>query len=222
MMPSSTGRFLTFEGIDGTGKSTQARLLAERLRAEGYTVLLTREPGGTPVGRHIRALLLDSAHGDLVPKAELLLFLADRLQHLHQVIRPALARGEWVISDRYHDATLAYQQFARGLDVQPLADFMAQEVDKPWLTLWLDLPLEVALQRISQRQTTPENPAPDTPPALDESRLEADVDFLRRVQQGYAALAQRDPARMVRVDASPSPEAVAAAVYQVWQSKQGV
>src|SRR5574341_782941 len=113
------GDFITFEGIDGCGKTEQARRLAARLRGLGVAVAETREPGGTAIGRGLRAVLLDSVHAGMTPECEVLLYLADRVQHLAEVIRPALLRGETVICDRYHDATLAYQHHARGLDMAP-------------------------------------------------------------------------------------------------------
>ena len=113
---SPRGAFITFEGVDGCGKTTQAELLAEKLRRVGHSVLTTREPGGTAVGRGLREVLLNPAHKEITPECELLLFLADRVQHLGELITPALARGETVVCDRFHDSTVAYQRYGRQLD----------------------------------------------------------------------------------------------------------
>ncbi|MDH4224559.1 MAG: dTMP kinase [Deltaproteobacteria bacterium] len=201
------GYFITLEGIDGTGKSTQAQLLARSLVSRGHTVCSTREPGGTLIGSRLREVLLHPDSRDMVPVTELLLFLADRVQHLTQVIRPALARGEVVLCDRYHDATLAYQQYARGLDMTPLKDFLGAEIDStpPDITFWLDMPLEQSMARMALRdkrlgQTN----------GGDEGRLETEREgFMARVQAGYRELAQLHPDRILRVDAAQPAEAVA-------------
>jgi dTMP kinase len=206
------GAFLTFEGIDGCGKSTQAQLLAQRLRDYNFPVVETREPGGTEIGTVLRALLLDPSSRALVPSCELLLYLADRVQHLAQVIRPALAREDVVICDRYHDATLAYQHYGRGLDFAPLKDLIAAEIEPtpPALTLWLDANVDVAQARIAARGRG----APPHPPA--EGRLEEeDERFHLRVQTGYAALFERHPQRIVRIDANAGADAVRDAIWDV-------
>jgi dTMP kinase len=205
--PSLRGRFLTFEGIDGCGKTTQARLLAMRLREAGLPVLETREPGGTEIGRQLRAVLLSADNAAIEPLTELLLFLADRVQHLREVIRPALARGEVVLCDRFHDATVAYQQHGRGLDLAPLEPFLRAEVlqPPPAATFWLDLPLALAGERIAARAQS----------LRGEGRIDAAAqEFHARVREGYAAIAAAEPERVLRIDAAGPPEAVARAIWQ--------
>lgn len=204
------GRFITLDGIDGCGKSTQAALLAGRLRAAGLDVVETREPGGTAIGAQLRRVLLDSRNGGLVSEAELLLYLADRVQHLAEVIRPALARGQMVVCDRYHDATVAYQHHGRGVPIAALAPFIAAHVGAtpPHLTLWLDVPLQAAAQR---RNTRPDSAAGG---GADERRLDDEsAAFFERVRAGYEALWRAEPERIVRIDAGGSVEDVAAAVW---------
>lgn len=195
------GRFITFEGVDGCGKSTQARLLAERLRAAGLDVLETREPGGTAIGAQLRAVLLDEDNAALTPQAELLLYLADRVQHLEETIRPALAAGRVVVCDRFHDATVAYQQHGRGLDLTPFAGFIAAEVLRPPpdLTFWLDVDVEEARRRMTGRQTA-------IGAVTGEGRLDnAAAAFHHRVREGYRIIQRAEPGRVERIDAAGSP-----------------
>ena len=180
-MPQSTikrGIFITFEGIEASGKSTQA----ERLyRALGERALLTREPGGTVVGRHVREVLLDAASAP-IPHAESLLFLADRAQHLHEVIRPALAADRIVISDRYQDSSVAYQAIGRG--VGAMVDAVFRQIDglAPDLTVLIDLDVDVALGRLRARGAA--------------NRLDAEApDFHGRVRRAFLDLAQAEPQR---------------------------
>ena len=177
--------FVTFEGIDGSGKSTQAVLLAERWRAAGRDVLLTREPGGTPLGEEIRALVL---HGDHVaPWAEAALYAASRGQHVEQVIRPALARGATVVCDRYLDSSVAYQGGGRALGVDAVLELNLAVVGGllPDTTFLIVVPAEEAIRR-----------AGDTPDRIERESL----DFHRRVADAYDELVARDPGRFVVLD----------------------
>ena len=200
------GKFITFEGPEGGGKSTHIRLLAERLRAEGRTVLVTREPGGTPLAEKIRGLVREELDDPPVTRSEVLLFLAARAQVVSQVIRPALARGEWVLCDRFADSTFAYQGYGRGIDVGLLRNFndFATEGLVPDLTILLDVPLEVSRTRLAARQAA-------TATAAD--RIEqAGAMFHRRLSEGFLELAQAEPRRFAVIDSSGGVEQVAAAV----------
>jgi len=190
--------FVTFEGIEGSGKSTQARLLAERL---GPDTVLTQEPGGTPMGRAIRRLLLDHGHGVVAPSTEVLLYFADRAQHVAELVRPALREGRSVVSDRYTDSSLAYQGYGRGLDRELILAVhrLATGGLQPEVTILLDVSVDVGLARASSRGS------------LD--RLESEVrEFHDRVRAGYLEMARAEPERWVRVDGEGSTEAVAARV----------
>jgi dTMP kinase len=186
---------ITLEGIEGCGKTVQARRLSRELSRRGISHVLTREPGGTEFGGSLRRILLSDDGIEREPIAELLLYLADRCQHLSRVILPALQRGDWVISDRYHDATLAYQGHARGLGLEKV-DALARILDirMPDVTLWIDLDVRVALERARSRIAG----------AAAESglgRFEAEtMEFHGRVREGYRLLLERDPCRMIRVD----------------------
>jgi dTMP kinase len=189
------GFFVAFEGPEGAGKTTQIVLLSERLRAEGHAVTVTREPGGTPLGERIRALLLDPAGVEIHARAEALLHNAARAQHVEAVIRPALERGEVVICDRFLDSTLAYQGGGRGLDLAALRGVQAFAVDgcEPRLRVLLDLPVEIGLAR--------------------RCRMDAEaLGFHERVRATFAALAAASPESWIVVDAARDPEAVAAEI----------
>lgn len=198
------GHFVTFEGIEGTGKSTQLERLADRLRRGGVDVVVTREPGGTALGRELRGLLLRPTEEPMSPLAELLLYLTDRAQHLTEIVEPALANGAVVLSDRYKDATLAYQGHARALGVERVRElhrFPPLDRD-PDRTILLELGPEVALNRASRRNL--ECDVADT-----EGRFEQEsLDFHRRVAEGYRALAAAEPERIRVVDALGSVEDV--------------
>ncbi len=194
------GLFITFEGPEGSGKSTQARLLAKFLAQEGHIVVLTREPGGTPIGDQIRHVLLNRANQAMHPRTEVLLFQASRAQHVEELIRPALAAGKIVLCDRYADSTLAYQGYGRGEDVAELRALIDYATGGLWpdLTLWLDLPVEAGLARIAPARR---------------NRLDAEaLAFHRRVREGYARLAAAEPHRWLRFDASQPVEDVQTAI----------
>ena len=192
------GAFITFEGPDGSGKSTQIELLTHHLRLIGWNVLTTREPGGTPIGDQIRTVLHDVANTEMVFEAEILLYSASRAQLVGQVVRPALAQGAIVLSDRYADSTIAYQGYGRGLDLSVLrriTDFATGGL-APDLTIYLDLPVEQGLER--KRQALSQRSG-------EWNRLDQeDVEFHQRVRQGYLELAAAEPERWLLVDARPS------------------
>lgn len=203
------GLFVTFEGVDGCGKSTQLRLLAKALRARGEHVVETVEPGGTAVGAQIRAILLDPANSLLGARAELLLYFAARAQNVDEVLEPAIARGDIVLSDRWTDSTLAYQGWGRGLgeEVVEALDRIACRGRRPDLTLWVDLDLSTALERARAG-------APD--------RMDSQQPgFYQRVAEGYAALAAREPARFRRIDGAGAEDVVFQRVWSVFQAFRG-
>ena len=196
------GKFITLEGIEGSGKSVQLHLLEEELKKRKVRFLITQQPGGTPFGKEVRQILLQREGAQREPTAELLLYLADRYQHLKEVIEPSLTQGLHVLCDRYHDATLAYQGHARGLGfpmVDQLANILALRI--PDLTLVLDLEVEVGLKRARARNQKEK--------CETWGRFEAeDLDFHRRVREGYQLSVQREPDRVLPVDASGTPEEV--------------
>jgi len=191
------GFFLSFEGIEGTGKSTQARLLFERLREKGFDAVLTEEPGGTKIGHKIRELLLSPDHQEMTPLTELLLYFASRTQHLAQVIIPAVNRGAVVITDRFTDSTIAYQGYGRGIALHLLhsLDTIATEGMQPDITLLLDLDVETGLGRNRGINKT------------DRIELE-DIRFHKRVRNGFLELAAQQPERIKLIDASLEKEEV--------------
>lgn len=186
------GKFITFEGIEGCGKSTQIKILDDYLRLRGHTTVLTREPGGTPIGEKIRQVLLNAQHQEMKPLTELLLYAAGRCQHVHQIIAPALEAGKIVLCDRYADATEAYQGAARGIDKKFLHTLhqLATENLKPDLTILLDCPVEIGLKRTQERESEVVGQA-----NLDRFEKEA-FDFHERVRQGYLKIAQAEPQRV--------------------------
>ena len=193
------GTFITFEGIDGSGKSTQLRLLNNFLRTTGLNPLVTREPGGTPVGLRLRAALLDATE-EVDPLTELLVFAADRAQHVRRVIRPALESGLIVISDRYADATIAYQGAGRGFPAQLIAEIvdLATEGLKPDLTVLFDVEIEESTSRTTRRST-----GRNAANKAGRDRLDIeDAAFHARVRDAYLQIALAEPERVKVVDAS--------------------
>jgi len=191
------GTFITFEGIDGSGKSTQLRLLGNFLRANGCDAVLTREPGGTTLGLRLRAALLDATE-EVDPLTELLVFAADRAQHVRRLVRPALDAGRLVISDRYADATVAYQGAGRGFSpelISPIVQ-LATEGLKPDLTLLFDLPIEESTTRTARRSTSKTT-------ASSRDRLDIEnIDFHARVRDAYLQIALAEPERVKLIDTS--------------------
>lgn len=187
-------KFITFEGVDGAGKSTHLTWFAEALRKRGKEVLVTREPGGTPLGECLRDILLNQP---MHAETEALLMFAARFEHIEQVIKPALQRGTWVVSDRFSDASFAYQGGGRGVNMAKLEQLecWVHENFQPDLTLLFDLPVEVARQRLSKNIT------------LDRFEQEKD-DFFEKVRQAYLERRKKHPDRCVLIDATQTPEQV--------------
>jgi dTMP kinase len=209
----SRGLFITLEGTEGSGKTTQIRMLTERLAQVDRPARLVREPGGTPIGEEIRHTLQHSAQNQfMTPEAELLLINASRAQLVREVIRPALARGELIVCDRFYHSTIAYQGYGRGLDlgaVQRVIDFAVGHT-RPDLTVLLFVPVAVSEARRAQRQ--------HAGPVQRDRMEEADREFFLRVEQGYRAVAQADPQRIVLIDATQDVGTVFAAVWQAVSS----
>jgi dTMP kinase len=208
----SKGRFISFEGTEGSGKSTQIKLLAERLKALGHRVRVLREPGGTPIGEEIRHTLKHSLQNHaMTAEAELLLMNASRAQLVREIIRPALAAGEIVLCDRFYDSTTAYQGHGRELDlvqVKAIIDFAVGDT-RPQLTLFIHIPAEVAAQRLASRQQT-------LPLALQRDRFEeADKKFFERVAAGFAAVAASEPQRVKFVNGAQPPENVCTKIWEL-------
>lgn len=201
------GKFITFEGIDGSGKSTQLRLLASDLRLKGFDVLTTLEPGGTPLGRRLREAFLETEES-VDPLAELLLFAADRAQHVSFLIKPKLAEGKIIISDRFSDATFAYQGAGRGFPEATIEQVIKLATGglKPDLTLFFDLPIETALQRATTRHES----------GSLRNRMDSEKhDFYVRVREAYLQLAEKEAKRFRIVDASLSVEEIHAQVLRI-------
>jgi dTMP kinase len=207
------GTFITFEGIDGCGKSTQMRLLGAHLRAAGRPVVETIEPGGTEIGTQIRKILLDARNSDLKARAELLLYFASRAQNVEQVIHPALARGEIVLCDRFTDSTLAFQGFGRGLDSEAILelDRIACAGLQPDITILIDIDLETSMERSRRRNERI---------ASDETRIDDEsAAFHTRVRDGYRALAAKFPERILVVNGSGPIGAVAKLIWEKISSR---
>lgn len=203
------GLFITFEGMDGSGKSTQMRRLAERLRAMGRTVIETVEPGGPPIAMKIRRILLDSANQEMSPAAELLLYFASRAQNVDQVIRPALSRGEIVLSDRFTDSSLVYQGSGRGLGVEAVRalEKVACRGLKPDLTILVDVDPEASVARARARNVA----EPHCETRIDDESL----DFHREVYRAYHALAEAEPERVKVVNGRAAIDEIEREVWNV-------
>ena len=200
----SKAKFITFEGVDGAGKSTHLQWFAETLRQRGLGVLVTREPGGTPLGERLREMLLNQP---MHAETEVLLMFAARLEHIQQVIRPALQRGTWVVSDRFSDASFAYQGGGRGVPLAKLEQLerWVHEDLQPDLTLLFDIPIEVARQRLSNNAT------------LDRFEQEQGG-FFEKVRQAYLERYKKHPQRFVLIDAAQTPEEVKADLEKILRS----
>ena len=208
------GRLITIEGGEGVGKTTQIPRLAKSLRGLGYDCLCTREPGGTELGQTLRSLLLHSMEHDPAPTTQLLLYAADRAEHVAKVIRPALQRGQFVLCDRFIDSTLAYQGYGQQLDLELIHQLnqIATQGITPDLTLWLNLPVDQGLTRAQQRSTAQADP---TDPETQINRMEAEeIAFHQRLYQGFQKLAHGDPERIQPIEAQGSVEEVAERIWQ--------
>ena len=196
-------RFVTFEGGDGTGKTTQIRALENYLTRRGRVCVITREPGDNSLGKLIRQILLEVGEHEVAPSTELFLYLADRAQHVAELIRPALAAGKIVLCDRFTDSTLAYQGYGRGIDLKLLQRLndLADAGVRPDLTFLLDCPVALGLLRTSQRQSEAGQPRED--------RFEREkVEFHEKIRAGFLDMARAEPARFRIIDGAQSVEAV--------------
>ena len=207
------GRFITLEGGEGAGKSTQIRRLAAKLEAKGHAVVTTREPGGAPGAEAIRELLVEGDTGRWTARTEALLHFAAREEHLARTIRPALGRGDWVISDRFVDSTMAYQGVAQGLGPEFIGKLRALVVgdDMPELTLVLDLAPEIGLSRAKGRGTAGEDRY---------ERME--LEFHRTLRQAFLDIAKSEPDRCAVIDATQSEETVSADIWAILQARMPV
>jgi dTMP kinase len=199
--------FITFEGIEGCGKSTQVALLARHLSKAGHAVMTTREPGGCPIADQVRDILLDAANRDMAPVTELLLYAAARAQHVNEIVAPALESGQIVLCDRFTDATVAYQGYGRGLDlaVIEVLNRMARGNIRPDLTILVDCPVEIGLSRAMARINVSSGAR--------EERFELEsLQFHRKVREGYLSLSQMEPDRFIVIDGSRTIEETETAI----------
>jgi dTMP kinase len=211
--PVPQGRFLTFEGMDGCGKTTQLRLLAQHLREHGRQVVETVEPGGTEIGRQIRRILLNPVNTAIQPRAELLLYFASRAQNVDEVIRPALHAGSIVLCDRFTDSTLVYQGCGRGLDAATVLDLdrIACQGLRPATTVLIDIDLETSLNRAKRRNERS---------GQSESRIDDEsAAFHEDVRKGYLALAAAEPARFVVIDGRAGVGEVARSIREALKNR---
>jgi dTMP kinase len=211
---SASGRFITLEGIEGVGKSTQVERLSAALKERGIEHVVTREPGGTPLAEKIRQLVLQGDGEAVPPSAELLLMFAARAVHLNNLIQPSLQDGRWVICDRFTDATYAYQGGGRGMDTAEIVrlEQMVQGTLRPDLTLLLEAPIGQSLQRARKRNA-------DTPT----DRFEAErAEFFERVAAAYRERAESQPQRVVRIDAAQSADAVTSSILDVLKKRSWI
>lgn len=211
---SASGRFITLEGIEGVGKSTQVARLSAALKERGIEHVVTREPGGTPLAEKIRQLVLQNDGETVPPSAELLLMFAARAVHLNNLIEPSLKAGRWVICDRFTDATYAYQGGGRGMDTAEIVrlEAMVQGSLRPDLTLLLEAPVAQSLQRARKRNA-------DTPT----DRFETErSEFFERVAAAYLARAESQPQRVVRIDAALSAEEVTSGILDVLKKRSWI
>jgi len=205
--------FITFEGIEGSGKTTQVKHVADFLRKKGHDCVITREPGGTPIGEKIRAILLDPASKGMNPLTELLLYTADRVQHVKELLGPSLAAGQTVLCDRYFDATLVYQGYARGLDIELIEQLHKLLLAglRPDITFLLDLPPETGLSRAWAQINNGNRTGR-------ESRFEKEaLSFHEKVRAGYLALARKEPERFRIIDASRDVDEVQQEILKVFR-----
>lgn len=201
-----TGLFITFEGPDGAGKTTQIRRLADEITRQGHEVIMTREPGGTPIGDKIRSIILAPEHGEMVSQAEVLLYAASRAQHVHEKIIPALQAGSIVLCDRFIDASIAYQGFGLGIDVETvrMINRFASSGIAPSRTYMLDIPAEESLKRLHKRSQ-------GTNDGLD--RIEQrELDYHRAVREAFLGIAERERDRILLVRADRPEEEIAAEI----------
>jgi dTMP kinase len=212
---SHRGKFITFEGLDGTGKSTQIERLAKALRGRGASVIVTREPGGTPTGEKIRYVILDSATTGLSPMAEMALMFASRTQHIHEVILPAISAGKTVLCDRFTDSTEAYQGFGRKLGSKAVLEMHRVLCDdlQPDLTILMDSDVATSVERARRRN---QRSSKNGRSQKDENRFEQESRaFFTRVRHGYLAIARRDADRVVVVDARGTPSQTHAKILEI-------
>jgi len=206
-----SGKLITFEGLDGCGKSTQLEKATDWLKVQGYSVLKTRQPGGTVIGQQIRCILLNPEHEELQPESELLLYLADRIQHLQDSILPAKAAGKIVLCDRFHDSTVAYQGYGRGLNLNSI-ESIVEHCIKPYspdLTILLNISPETIASRLERRQEH-----------VEKDRLDLEsLSFFKRVAQGFQELSAAEPERFVCINGEQEIELIHQEIINILQQR---